>query len=99
MVNKTDKFANEEAETIETEEEVSLDELNAPSDDEDLIMSVEEPKTEESPSTVNADDSVKMYLQQIGKIPLLTAEEELKVAKEIKDKSQTAHQIFSIYQR
>ena len=33
MVNKTDKFANEEAETIETEEEVSLDELNAPSDD------------------------------------------------------------------
>ena len=84
MVNKTDKFANEEAETVENEE-VSLEDLNQPSDDEDLIMSVEEPKTEESASTVNADDSVKIYLQQIGKIPLLTAEEELHVAKEIKD--------------
>lgn len=82
MVNKTDKFANEDA----TEnKEVSLDDLNTPSDDEDLILSVEEPKTQESQSTVNADDSVKIYLQQIGKIPLLTTEEELHVAKEIKD--------------
>ena len=84
MVNKTEKFVNEEAETVENEE-VSLDDLNQPSDDEDLIMSVEEPKTEESPGSVSADDSVKIYLQQIGKIPLLSAEEELKVAKEIKD--------------
>ena len=84
MVNKTDKFANADAETVENEE-VSLEDSNQPSDDEDLIMSVEEPKTEESASTDNADDSLKIYLQQIGKIPLLTAEEELHVAKEIKD--------------
>ena len=31
------------------------------------------------------DDSVKAYLQQIGKIPLLTFEEEMKIAKEIKE--------------
>jgi len=31
------------------------------------------------------DDSVKMYLQQIGKIPLLSHEEELLVAKQIKE--------------
>ena len=33
------------------------------------------------------DDSVKAYLQQIGKIPLLSFEEEMKVAKEIKEKN------------
>jgi len=31
------------------------------------------------------DDSVKIYLQQIGKIPLLSHEEELAIAKEIKE--------------
>ena len=33
------------------------------------------------------DDSVKAYLQQIGKIPLLSFEEEMKIAKEIKEKN------------
>ena len=33
------------------------------------------------------DDSVKAYLQQIGKIPLLSYEEEMKIAKEIKEKN------------
>ena len=42
-------------------------------------------KTQESFDEVNADDSVKLYLQQIGKIPLLTKDEELKVAKQIKE--------------
>ena len=34
-----------------------------------------------------ADDSVKIYLQQIGKIPLLSKEEELEVAKKIKEEN------------
>ncbi len=52
-------------------------------DDEDVLESVEDPKVQESISTVNSDDSVKIYLQQIGKIPLLSHEQELDLAKKI----------------
>ena len=51
-------------------------------DDEENI-SIEEPKTQESLNSVNSDDSVRIYLQQIGKIPLLSAQEELEVARQI----------------
>ena len=51
------------------------------------MMAVEEPKVPETQSSAVADDSVKIYLQQIGKIKLLSTEEELEVAKKIKEKN------------
>lgn len=48
---------------------------------------IEEPKNSENLSVVNSDDSVKIYLQQIGKIPLLSSEEEHEVARKIKDEN------------
>lgn len=87
MSNKIGKFDNNDVEMNEDVSEISIDEINEEPADEDLIMSVEEPKTAENVSSVNADDSVKIYLQQIGKIPLLTAEQELEVAKKIKEKN------------
>ena len=54
-----------------------------PADDDEESIAIEEPKTQENLSTVNSDDSVRIYLQQIGKIPLLSAQEELEVAKKI----------------
>ena len=42
-------------------------------------------KDHESIEGINADDSVKIYLQQIGKIPLLKRDKELEVAKKIKE--------------
>jgi len=54
-------------------------------DDEDVLESVEDPKVQENLSSVNSDDSVKIYLQQIGKILLLSAEQELDIAKKIYD--------------
>ena len=70
MTDKVDKYSQDETDTTEDTDEVSLEEIEAEPDDDELIMSVDEPKTAESVSTINADDSVKIYLQQIGKIPL-----------------------------
>ena len=58
---------------------------NLPLDDEDIMLSVEEPKLNETQNTAIADDSVKIYLQQIGKIKLLSSKEELEIAKKIKN--------------
>ena len=55
---------------------------------ENSIENIEELENEEKfqkedVNYITSDDSVKIYLQQIGKIPLLSAEEELAVAKQI----------------
>ncbi len=64
-------------------QEPDLDDISI--DDDDIMLSVEEPKLNETQNSAVADDSVKIYLQQIGKIKLLSSEEELEVAKQIKE--------------
>lgn len=58
-------------------------------DGEDEILSISPVKTGENLTSINTDDSVKIYLQQIGKISLLTPEQELAVAQKIKENGDT----------
>ena len=66
----------------EENQEILIDFDNSEDDDSDSNQD----KSESDYSALTSDDSVKAYLQQIGKIPLLSAEEELEYAKNIKEK-------------
>ncbi|MCQ2789432.1 MAG: sigma-70 family RNA polymerase sigma factor [bacterium] len=55
------------------------------SEEDEILDSVEDPKIQENLASINTDDSVRLYLQQIGKIPLLSAEEEYNVAQKIQE--------------
>lgn len=66
-------------------EELEIIHFAKDDDEDDILESVDEPKIPENLSSVNADDSVRIYLQQIGKIPMLTSPQELEVAMKIWD--------------
>jgi RNA polymerase primary sigma factor len=70
-------------EKIDKDDIDQAEEFNFEDEKNDVELAVEEPKVAETLSTAVSDDSVKIYLQQIGKIHLLNAEQELEVAKRI----------------
>ncbi len=80
MSDNRDKFSLNEEDIQDNDFDLNLD-------DEDILTAVEEPKLPETQNSAIADDSVKIYLQQIGKIKLLNPEQELEIAKEIKEKN------------
>ncbi|NCB41760.1 MAG: RNA polymerase sigma factor RpoD [Clostridia bacterium] len=68
---------------IEPEEEAVLDEMVAEASEEDV---------ESVPKGVAVDDPVRMYLKEIGKVPLLTADEETDLAQRMEQGDEEAKQ-------
>ncbi len=72
---------------IESEEEESSDKLDVESREQEIRRVREEAKEEDTYADkfIPLDDPVKMYLKQMGSIPLLSRENEINLAKRIED--------------
>ncbi len=81
VVNELPDAANAAADST-PESEVAALEDSAAADALDLSV----------PEGISVDDPVRMYLKEIGKVPLLTADEEIEIAKRLEDGDETAKQ-------
>ena len=69
-----------------TKDEISVDDI----DDDDVVITEEDEADAANidisiPDGISVEDPVRMYLKEIGKVPLLSADEEIELAKKMED--------------
>ena len=78
-------------EIVEDSEEPDFEDLEEIEDD----IKLEDMDNFDVPDTVSTDDPVRLYLKEIGKIPLLTAEQELEYSKKMMEGDEEAKKKLS----
>ncbi|MFR6599065.1 MAG: sigma-70 family RNA polymerase sigma factor, partial [Finegoldia magna] len=83
-IEKKSSSKDDDKDDIEDDESIDDEDDDDIKDDKKIIEDVSDIKG------INVDDPVKMYLKEIGKIPLLSAEEEVQLAQEMENGSKRA---------
>ena len=74
-------------------ENMGIEVVGGDLDSELEILTIEEEDLSlDIPDTISLDDPVRMYLKEIGKVPLLSADEEIELAQKMMDGSEAAKQ-------
>ncbi len=79
-IEDIDKFSNENTQS-EDDEENNFEKLSAFGN----TIFEQESETEEQEAEIKANDSIKLYLSEMGRVPLLNREDEIEIAKRIKE--------------